>query len=141
MAFPVMTFWIFNQPKVLKRLGLSKDTVSSFLSSVLINFQQMGDEPSEVDNIAEKSPTYLLPISYLSPTYLLPILGHSIISPVGKSNKAKIIIIGFLIFTCGLAELNYDRILAFGGRDFQLWILRVQKNSTFNSFAISCCVQ
>ena len=45
----------------------------------------------------------------------------------------KIAIIGFLVSSCGFlvrscwAELNYDKILAVGGRDSKLWLLKVQK--------------
>ena len=45
--------------------------------------------------------------------------------------RAKIAIVGFLLFSSGSpvracwAELKYDRIVAVGGRGFKLWLLKV----------------
>ena len=48
--------------------------------------------------------------------------------------RARVAIVGFLMFSCGSpvrscwAELKYDRILAVGGRSFELWLLKFQKD-------------
>ena len=56
--------------------------------------------------------------------------------------RAKIVVIGFLMFSSGSlvrscwAEVKYDRILAVGGRGFELWLLKVQKNIISSIFSL-----
>ena len=55
--------------------------------------------------------------------------------------RVKIAINGFVMFYCGSlvrscwTELKYDRILAVGGRGFELWVLKVQENRISSIFS------
>ena len=56
--------------------------------------------------------------------------------------RVKIAIVGCLMFSCGSparfcwAEVEYDWILAVGGRDFELWLLKIQKNIISSIFSL-----